>query len=159
MNFIEKGIHVIKGNQTPSGAYIACPNFDNYKFCWLRDGSFIAYAMVLWGETESSRRFLDWVDRVVAKQRDRVDRLIKTKNNHQPIMKKDYLPTRYLPDGSETGDEWPNHQIDRYGAWLWVLCEHMAATGEKGLLQKYEKSISITVDYLVNFWNAPCYDC
>jgi NHL repeat/Glycosyl hydrolases family 15 len=41
----QRSILIILQNQSPSGAYIASPNFPTYAYCWLRDGSFIAHAM------------------------------------------------------------------------------------------------------------------
>ena len=58
MNLYRRSIDVILGNQADSGAYIASPAFPQYAFCWLRDGSFIGYAMDRVGEHQSSRAFL-----------------------------------------------------------------------------------------------------
>ncbi|HBE79678.1 MAG TPA: glycosyl hydrolase, partial [Firmicutes bacterium] len=70
----QRSIQIIKGNQMNNGAYVACPNFDNYKFCWLRDGSFIANAMDRVGEFQSAEKFLEWVHHTIKKC------LLKNKN-------------------------------------------------------------------------------
>jgi len=115
--------------------------------------------MDLVGESDSSQRYFDWVDRVVSKQEDKVKKIIKMGNTNEPLLNSDFLPARYNLDGNETEDEWPNFQLDGYGTWLWALCEHIKITGNTQLINKYSKSIKITTDYLINFWNHPNYDC
>ena len=45
MDLYHRSIDIIKENQAASGAYVASPSFPTYHYCWLRDGSYIAYAM------------------------------------------------------------------------------------------------------------------
>ena len=61
-------IEVILGNQSKTGAYIACPTFPTYQYSWFRDGAYIAFAMALFGEHESSARFHEWAAEVVNKR-------------------------------------------------------------------------------------------
>ena len=49
-DLIARSIDVIRSGQVPSGAYLAWPTYPTYRYCWFRDGTFIAYAMDLWGE-------------------------------------------------------------------------------------------------------------
>ena len=56
-------------------------------------------------------------------------------------------------------DDWPNFQLDGYGTWLWGLCEHIKHSKNENLIKKYSRSIRITIDYLLNFWLVPNYDC
>ena len=58
-------MEVILAGQSASGAYVACPNFEVYRYSWLRDGCFIADAMREVGEVESADRFFDWCAHVV----------------------------------------------------------------------------------------------
>ena len=60
----QRSVEVILAGQSPSGGYVACPSFENYRFCWFRDGCFIADAMREAGEMESCDRFLDWCARI-----------------------------------------------------------------------------------------------
>jgi GH15 family glucan-1,4-alpha-glucosidase len=152
-------IQIIKENQTDNGAFIACPNFDNYKFCWLRDGSFIAYAMDRVGEYQSAEKFLVWVHQTIKGYRHKVETLLVKRQNGQKINIDDYLPTRYTVDGFESHDDWTNFQLDGYGTWLWALSEHIQFTGARELIDKFRESIDITVVYLNHFWNTPNYDC
>lgn len=59
------GIKTILKYQSRYGSYVASPNFRQYRYCWIRDGVFIAYAVDLVGYHESSRRFHEWVANVI----------------------------------------------------------------------------------------------
>lgn len=145
-------VQVILDNQSESGAYIASPSFEQYRYSWLRDGSFIGYAMLLAGQPDSTRRFLEWTNATIMRHRDRM-------MWHQATVEVEPPPTRYSLDGVAVEDDWPNHQIDGYGAWLWLLAEYASATGEDHLLHRYRESIRLTVSYLTRTWSRPNYDC
>lgn len=159
INLVNKSIDVILQNQHPMGSYIACPNFDTYKYCWLRDGSFTAYAVDLYGYHNSAEKFFEWVDRVIERQRDKVKEIVEMIEKNEPLLNFDYLPTRYRMDGQAEDDEWPNFQLDGYGTWLWALSEHIVLTGRQELIDKYRNSIEATIDYLIALWRSPNYDC
>lgn len=159
MNLKSKSIEIIKANQSSNGAYVACPNFETYKFCWLRDGSFTAYAMDLVGEYQSAELFYRWVDETIKKYGHKVDKLLRKKLNGETIAQTEFLSTRYTLDGFESDDEWTNFQLDGYGSWLWALAEHVKLSRNKQLLSDFKESIQITVLYLTNFWDKPNYDC
>lgn len=159
MNLFEKSIEIIKKNQHPSGAYVACPNFPTYNYCWLRDGSFIANAMDTVHEYGSSEKFFNWVNRVILSQENRVAKIIEKKNKGIEINPLEFLPTRYTLDGKANEDDWPNFQLDGYGTWLWALSQHISLTENLNLINDYTKSINITIDYIINFWDVPNYDC
>ena len=65
MSLAQHSIDVIRAGQSPSGGYVACPSFEQYRYSWFRDGSFIADAMRVVGEVASADRFFDWCARVV----------------------------------------------------------------------------------------------
>lgn len=159
MDLREQSIKIIKENQDASGAYIASPNFENYQYSWLRDGSFIAYAMDRVGEVNSADRFYRWVAQVITDREGKVRELIKKKEQGLPIAPAEFLPTRYHLDGSDTNDSWSNFQLDGYGTWLWGLAEHIKLTGREDLIDQYQKGIALTIDYLLSFWAEPNYDC
>jgi GH15 family glucan-1,4-alpha-glucosidase len=135
-----RSVEVIRDGQAPSGAYVACPTFEPYRFCWLRDGSFIADAMSRVGEVESAEAFHAWVARVVSAHRGR-----------------DRLEARYTLDGEEDPvKEWPKVQHDGWGLWLWALTKHE----ERGRPPTPDVSEAAThvVDYLERVWPEPCTD-
>jgi GH15 family glucan-1,4-alpha-glucosidase len=157
----EKSIALIKQFQHQSGAYVACPNFENYNFSWLRDGSFIAYAMDVAGEHESASKFHDWVNEVISRYGHKVEKVEAALEAGSDLDDKDFLFTRYTLEGAEDheDDGWGNFQYDGYGTWLWALKEHIALTGDRSLLDNFQEQIALIVRYLTLVWKLPSYDC
>lgn len=156
---IKKSKEILLQYQSPNGAFIACPNFGAYSYSWLRDGSFIAYALDVCGEYDAAARFYRWVHQAISGQKDHLDRLIGIKRSGEEPSAKDFLPARYTLEGRVADDEWPNFQLDGYGTWLWGLHEHVKMSGDDSILQEVEDSIRSCFVYLSNFWMVPNYDC
>jgi GH15 family glucan-1,4-alpha-glucosidase len=159
MNLKEHSIFVLKEHQHPNGAFIASPSFPNYHFCWLRDGAFIAYALDLMGEHAAARKFYYWANNRLQEQTAKIDLLANKISANQELSDQDFLPTRYTLEGAVNEDDWPNFQLDGYGAWLWGLAEHLRLTGEQRLRDEFAASIRATVKYLTLCWRFPNYDC
>jgi len=158
-NLVQRSLEVILENQTPYGSFIASPNFPTYRYCWFRDGSFIAYVMDLVGKHESAARFHNWAATVVNERAIVVQRARAKAQRDELLTSADYLHTRYSPDGSEViGEEWPNFQMDGFGTWLWALGEHLTLTG-KPLPGAWERAAGLVANYLTALWQRPCYDC
>ena len=141
MDLRQQSIDIIRAGQSPSGAYIASPTFTTYAYSWIRDGSFIAYAMDLVGEHDSSRAFHAWVANTVLRYRDR-----------------EVLHCRFTLDGLEAEVEWPNYQVDGYGAWLWALDRHVEVSGQRPSDAQYAAG-ELSVGYIGRRWSLPCSDC
>ena len=151
---------LIAWNQHPSGGYIASPLFSQYGFSWLRDGSFIAYAMDCAGEPGSAELFYDWVRRIIEGKAGYIRELVEKKKRGEAPKRHEMLHTRYYADGrDDTNSEWGHFQLDGYGAWLWGLAEHLERTGHNSLPAKYRMSVEATCDYLRTFWLMPNFDC
>jgi len=152
----EKSIEIILKNQSPIGAYIASPNFDSYRYCWIRDGSYIAYAMDLVGQHQSAVSFHEWVAGVVLSRKNVIEELVCRKPLAK-IKKGIYLHTRFTIEGDEAEEDWPNFQLDGFGTWLWSLVMHTKFTktlpDEKCLL-----AAKLVAKYLISLWQTPCYD-
>lgn len=161
MDLFRQSIDVIKKNQSKSGAYVACPNFSTYHYCWLRDGSFIAVAMDAAGDHSSAEAFFHWVGEAVTRYKGKLNIIRDHLQKGLPLGKDDYFHTRFTLDGKEdTIDaEWGNFQIDGYGTWLWALSEHVHRTGNTALLVELAEPINITLQYLELVWKLPNYDC
>jgi GH15 family glucan-1,4-alpha-glucosidase len=161
MDYYHHSIELILQNQNSSGAYVASPAFPNYQYCWLRDGSFIAYAMDRAGEYKSADAFFKWVDRAINRYSFRVERLEEQMKEDPLSENKSILHTRYTLEGEEesTDSTWGNFQIDGYGTWLWGLVEHVKLSGNFGLLNEFSNSITTTIRYLKAAWLLPNYDC
>jgi isomaltose glucohydrolase len=134
-----RSVEVIREGQAPSGAYVACPTFEPYRYCWLRDGSFIADAMSRVGEVESAEAFHAWVAGVVLARRDR-----------------ERLDARYTLEGEDDTAEWPHLQHDGWGLWLWALREHAAR--HDGPTDAHGEAARHVAQYLVRVMHEPCTD-
>jgi GH15 family glucan-1,4-alpha-glucosidase len=115
--------------------------------------------MDLYGEFNSSNKFFEWSSVVISKQADRLKKILQIKEQGSTLLNDDYLPTWFTLDGKECDEEWPNFQLDGYGVWLWALSQHLMFTGDNNSIKKYKESIDISVKYLCEFWNYPCFDC
>lgn len=163
MDLFQHSIDVILANQHADGAYVASPAFETYHYCWLRDGSFVAYAMDQVGQFESAARFYRWVGRTIQRYAVKVEVLERQLAQGQKPDRRAILNTRFTLDGFEevTADEgeWGNFQVDGYGSWLWGLAEHVKLTGDDALLAGLVQPIQTTLRYLELVWQLPNYDC
>lgn len=156
-----RSIEIILENQSRWGSYIASPEFPNYHYCWLRDGSFTAHAMDCVGQHASAESFFRWVDMVINRYAAKVDELEQSLKKGSDVGKDAILHTRFTLDGFEGAVDatWGNFQIDGYGTWLWALAEHVRRTGNYALLDELNASIKTTLRYLALTWKMPNYDC
>ncbi len=159
MDLNSRSIDIILQNQADSGAYVASPAFPQYAYCWLRDGSFIGYAMDRVGEHQSSRAFLSWVAGVLHRHSAKVERVLEKLEHGMPIGEDEYLHTRFTLDGEEAEGHWENFQLDGYGTWLWALAQHTRLTGDAAFVREVAGSIELTTRYLSALWRVPSYDC
>ena len=75
-NLTEASIEIIRAGQSSSGGYAACASFSQYGYSWLRDGTWIAYAMAAAGETSSAEAFHRWAARTLLSHEGKVERLL-----------------------------------------------------------------------------------
>ncbi len=151
-----RSLDVIRGAQDASGAYLASPAFPTYRYSWLRDGAFIADAMSRCGDVASAEAFFSWCARVIEDRRPRIESLIARRHAGEPIGRDEFLPTRYLPDGTESSEEWTDFQLDGYGAWLWALGEHVRRHGRS--ISPYLEGAILSARYVAEFRDHPSYD-
>lgn len=157
-NLYKRSIEIILTNQTSHGAYLASPNFPTYQYSWFRDGAFIAYAMDIAGEHESSRRFHNWAATVISQRADIVERALKKARRGETLEPQDILHTRYATDGNETNENWPNFQLDGFGTWLWALNEHLR-NNRSSTTDILLQAASLVAKYLDALWQYSCFDC
>jgi GH15 family glucan-1,4-alpha-glucosidase len=156
----QRSIEIILENQSANGAYIASPNFPTYQYCWFRDGSFIAHAMDLAGQSASARRFHQWVAERVNERKELVRIGLAKSRSGEKLTEAEILHTRYRLDGSdgESGN-WPNFQLDGFGTWLWALNQHQKLSPSRQLSPELLDAADLVADYLSELWSRPCYDC
>jgi GH15 family glucan-1,4-alpha-glucosidase len=144
--------------QSPGGAFVASPDFSQYCYCWLRDGSFTAYALDRIGNHQASSAYHGWVEAVITRIADLMDRAVEKRRARKDIDLGDLPPARFALDGSTLDDDWPNFQIDGYGTWLWSLREHLRLAGLTGLAFARRDAVQRVARYLATFAFDPCFD-
>jgi GH15 family glucan-1,4-alpha-glucosidase len=145
-------------NQDPSGAFIASPDFAEYRYCWLRDGSFTAYALDRAGETEAARAFHEWSAAAIEGIGPIISAALDRRAAGQRIEPPRMPPARFSLSGHPVGDDWPNFQIDGYGTWVWSLHQHLEKSGVRELPSRLARSVESVGRYLAGFGMSPCYD-
>jgi GH15 family glucan-1,4-alpha-glucosidase len=155
-HLFERSIEVILSNQAPTGAYIASPSFATYRYCWFRDGAFIAHAMDLVGQHDSARRFHHWAARTISGHTHKAQRAVEKASRGEPPGE-DCLHTRYTLNGEEADDKWPNFQLDGFGTWLWSLAQHLRLT-DSDFPSHWQEAAHVTASYLAALWRFPCFD-
>ena len=158
MNLVDRSIEIIQRGQSETGAYLACPNFKTYRYSWFRDGAFIAYAMDRVGEAKSADRFHAWVATTLGQKKEVMHRAVQKVTRGEILSPEDFLHTRYTVDGKPADADWPNHQLDGFGTWLWALAEHQTRSSYP-LPVKWQDTIALLADYLTVLWDQPCFDC
>lgn len=154
-----RSIEVLKAGQAASGALVASPAFDVYRYAWLRDGAFCAHALDVVGETGAARRWHSWVVRSVEAHRDLIERATAHTEAGEALPAAAMPPARYTLDGAleePDDDPWPNFQIDGYGMWLWALEEHLSG---EALPDGFEPAVELVSAYLRATWRRECYSC
>jgi GH15 family glucan-1,4-alpha-glucosidase len=155
---VRRSVDAILRLQSESGAFIASPDFVQYHYSWLRDGSFCAYALDQADEHAASRRFHSWVSSAVDGISEIIDVVIERREGGEKLNPLHMPPARFALDGSTVLDDWPNFQIDGYGTWLWSLGEHLLSTGQEGVPEDLVDSIARVGRYLATFALSPCFD-
>jgi GH15 family glucan-1,4-alpha-glucosidase len=157
-DLVATSVRAMLSNQWPNGAYVASPDFAQYRYCWLRDGSFVAYALDRAGEHASSARFHRWcansIDHIAPLMEAAIDRAQLGK----PVDPNAMPPARFSVEGLVVNDNWPNFQIDGYGTWLWSLHEHLERSGARALPDELAPSVERVGRYLAEFGTVPCFD-
>ena len=155
---LQESVDAILRNQSASGAIVASPDFTQYHFCWLRDGSFSAFALDRAGEHEASARYHAWVNDAIGGISGIIDDVIDKMLRGEQVDPSIMPPARFALDGTSGIDDWPNFQIDGYGTWLWSLGQHLIESNQATLPKELRSSVARAARYLATFALTPCYD-
>ncbi len=154
---VNASVQSILRNQEPNGAIVASPDFEQYGFCWLRDGSFSALALDLAGEHDAAARYHSWVNSAVTAIAGVIDDAVASYQRGDNVDPFKMPPARFTLGGSVVVDGWPNFQVDGYGTWLWTLGAHLERVDADRYAEMHE-SIDRVARYLACFALSPCYD-
>jgi GH15 family glucan-1,4-alpha-glucosidase len=150
---IDRSLEALAAGQHPSGALIASPDFRPYHFCWVRDGTFCAYALDRWGRHQAAARFYRFVAKAIN------DFMRGQGLESDGSTNSAFPPTRFTLEGQVADDGWPNFQLDGYGTWLWGLSEHARLSGSSRLWDEFAQPIEFLCRQLEHLWPLPCFDC
>ncbi len=153
-----ESVSAILRNQSANGAIVASPDFAQYQFCWLRDGSFSAYALDCAGKHKASARYHAWVNDAIGGISGIIDDVITKMERRDDVDPAIMPPARFALDGTSVVDDWPNFQIDGYGTWLWSLGQHLVESNQATLPKEWRSSVARAARYLATFALSPCYD-
>lgn len=156
IDLIRTSLQVILRHQQPNGAYPACPTMPDYQFCWFRDGSFTAHAMLLYGKIASATAFHEWAAHTILRYENNVRNAMAAYDSKEAPNPHDILRARYTYDGEKGPDDWPEFQLDGLGTWLWALQAY--ANAGHHLSVTVQRAAHFVVDYLTVFWGSPCHD-
>ena len=154
-----RSIEVLKAGQAASGAFVASPEFDVYRYAWLRDGAFCAYALDRVGEGATAGRWHGWVAASIEAHRAQIEEVTRRIGAGETPPHSAMPPARYTLDGAlepVDDDPWPNFQMDGYGMWLWALEEHLAPDP---LPPALAQTVELVADYLRAAWRLECFNC
>jgi GH15 family glucan-1,4-alpha-glucosidase len=155
----QRSLEVLHAGQAPSGAFVASPAFDVYRYAWLRDGAFCAHALDVVGEHETAARWHEWVSASVEAHRPFIEAATRRVVDGETPPPSAMPPARYTLDGAlepPEDDPWPNFQVDGYGMWLWALEEHLSAAP---LPSRLAPTVELVADYVRATWTLKCFNC
>lgn len=151
-------VRAMLANQQASGALVASPDFGQYRYCWLRDSSFIAYALDRAGEADASGRYHEWAAGAISNIAAPVDAAISRATAGEALDPATMPPARFDLAGAPVGDDWPNFQVDGYGTWLWSLREHVRLSGGSELVDRLRPTVALTARFVSALALTPCFD-
>jgi len=156
-DLLEQSIEILKKHQAPTGAFPAAPYFSPYRYVWLRDGTFVAWALDWVGEREAAGAFYSFMSRTVLRHSYKIERALERASRGHALDDTTCLHTRYTLEGEEGEEPWGNFQLDGYGTFLWGLAHHLRTGGR--LREEYTTVIPEITRYLCGLWKVPCLDC
>jgi GH15 family glucan-1,4-alpha-glucosidase len=107
---VQRSIDLLAGSQTPQGAIPASTVHELYRYGWLRDGSWCAYALDRAGRTPAAAAWHHWVAATLLRHEHRVDQAlaaVRTNTVNGAVM----LPARFTLTGEQepqAAEAWPN---------------------------------------------------
>lgn len=155
---VARSLAIIADGQAASGAYVACPAYPTYRYCWFRDGTFVAHAVDLWGEHVGPARFYSWASGAVVARAAAIGRCVEAAARDCHPDPADLLHTRYTLDGRPGDEDWPNFQLDGFGTLLWGFRRHQEIV-RAPLPRVWSDAVRLLVRYLAALWHRPNADC
>jgi glucoamylase len=116
------------------GGIVAAPCMDpEYRFCWPRDATFVAYALDKCGFPEETEKFYKWCKRAQEKEGG--------------------LYQRYFIEARIRGPCWSS-QIDEVATVIWGMGKHFDLTGNKGFVNSMWSTIEKAANFICQSMNS-----
>ncbi len=157
-DLVRTGIDVLIANQAPSGAFLASPAFETYRYAWFRDGTFCAHALLIHGHERAAGAFHDWASRTVLRYEDRIRGCVEIAGRGIAPPVDLCFHCRFTVGGDEVPGAWGNHQLDGLGSWLWALDEHARRMSGHEVPAPWLRAAEAVAAYLEAMWRYPCSD-
>lgn len=167
---LERSLLVLRGLiYRTNGAIIAAPTTSlpeiigqgrqwDYRFVWVRDGSYAAEALLVAGDIIAARRFLEFLLNVIDLQGKpfqapfyRVDATL-TSGERELSWLPGFRGNRPVREGNAATHQ---QQLDIEGAFLWVVYRYYQVTGDKRFLRTYWQTLTILIDWVRENWHLP----
>ena len=155
---MKPSVEAMLRNQHASGAFVASPDFAEYRYCWLRDGSFVAHALDRAGEPAAAGRFHHWCAAAIERIAPVISAALERHAAGKAVDPSAMPPARFSLEGLVVGDDWPNFQVDGYGTWLWSLHEHLKMCGAQAVPERLVQSVALAARYLAQLGTSACFD-
>ena len=159
MDLVQKSIQILKDGQTSDGSFIACKNFENYRYSWFRDGSYIALALLEYGCSREAVNFIEWCAMTVNRYQEKMASCIRAFQQGERIAEEDFFHTRFTHDGYEVPGHWGFSQFDGLGTWLWFACKLFMKNPQIIPSPDIISALKKTAEYISVIWPAGCSDC
>lgn len=166
---VERSLLVLYGLcYRTTGAFVAAPTTSlpecvgesrqwDYRFVWIRDGSYIAEALLEAGDAVAARRFCEFLLNCLA---------MAGKPFHAPFYHVDgtlirgeeelgwlpgYQGSRPVREGNAASHQL---QLDVEGDFLWLIYRYVESTGDLHWLVRYWPAIETLVEWVARHWTA-----
>lgn len=167
---LERSLLVLRGLiYRPNGAIIAAPTTSlpeiigqgrqwDYRFVWVRDGSYAAEALLAAGDIIAARRFLEFLLNVIDLQGKpfeapfyRVDATV-IRGERELKWLPGFQGSRPVREGNAATHQ---QQLDIEGAFLWSIYRYHQITGDHRFLSTYWQTLTVLIDWVQENWHLP----
>ncbi|MGC8489910.1 MAG: glycoside hydrolase family 15 protein, partial [Clostridia bacterium] len=165
---VERALLVLYGLQyRTNGAIIAAPTTSlpetvgesrqwDYRFSWIRDGAYMAEALLVSGDHVNARRFIEFMLSLVDLQGKpfkapffHIDGTL-IRGEHDLGWLPGFRGSRPVREGNAATSQ---TQLDVEGDFLWTLYRYVHATRDREFLNFYWTSIETMVDWVAVHWD------
>lgn len=144
-------IDTIINMQSPEGFFITNNG------CYIRECSYAAYALYLWGHGDKSLKFFDWAFDILNNYRFHIQLILDKKEMNSPVRPDGFLPCKF--DSLGEIDELSHPQIDGWATFLWAVSQYCYENNVDKIIRENISIVSLLARYLAKYWNHHFLNC